>query len=332
MSAHTPFRLRRRAVLGLTAGLAGSASFSAFAQTYPMRPVKFIVPYAPGGGTDLLIRSLQDPLARALRQPVIVDNRSGAAGAIGAREVARAAPDGLTFLVSNNGPSIIAPLLQKDAGYDPVKDFTPITTIATAPIVLIAHPSVPAHTVRKFIEWGTSQADGVAYASAGIGSIGHLAAEQFAKLTKLKFVHIPYRGQAPTIMAVLSGESPIGFTSASDTLMAYVQTGKIRLLGVGSEQPSALIPDGQPIAAAVPGYRADFWQGVLAPARTPEAIVNRMHSVLVEVLKAPEMQQKFIGMSYTASYNQPAQFARMVADEAETWRGLIRERGIRAES
>ncbi|WP_181360586.1 tripartite tricarboxylate transporter substrate binding protein [Variovorax sp. WS11] len=312
--------------------MAASAAIPAFAQAYPSRPIKFIVPYAAGGGTDLLIRALQDPLSKSLGQPVIVDNRSGAAGAIGAREVARAAPDGYTFLVSNNGPSIIVPLLQKEAGYDPIKDFTPVTTIATAPIVLVAHSSVPAADVRKFIDWARTEPQGVAYASAGVGSIGHLAAEQFAKVTNLKFVHVPYRGQAPTIAAVLAGESPIGFTSASDALLAHLQAGKIRLLGIGSEQPSALIPGGIPIGASVPGYRADFWQGILAPAKTPDAIVAKVHDAIVDALKVPEMEARFARMSYSATHAAPSQFAKSLASEVDVWKTLIRERGIRGES
>lgn len=327
-----PPRVGRRAVLGLGAGLAATAIFPALAQTYPSRPIRFIVPYAAGGGTDLLARALQEPLGRLLGQPVIVDNRSGAAGAIGAREVARAPADGHTFLMSNNGPSAIVPLLQKDAGYDPVRDFTAVTTIATAPIVLIANPAVPATDVKKLIEWASTRADGVAYASAGIGSIGHLAAEQFAKVANLKFIHVPYRGQAPTIAAILSGESPIGFTSASDALLAHVQAGKIRLLGVGSEQPSPLIPGGVPIGRTLPGYRADFWQGVLAPARTPDAIVTRVHGALVQALTEGDMPARFARMGYSVAHATSAGFARALAAEVETWKTLIRERGIRAES
>lgn len=324
-------RLSRRSLLGLAASLTATATLPAFAQAYPSKPIKLIVPYAAGGGTDLLARTLQEPLARALGQPVIIDNRSGASGAIGTREVARAQPDGYTFLVSNTGPSAIVPLLQKDAGYDPVRDFAPVTTIATAPIVLIAHPSVPASDVRKFIEWAASRPEGVTYGSAGVGSIGHLAAEHFAQLSKLQLVHVPYRGQAPTIMAVMSGETSIAFTSASDALLAHVQSGKIRLLGIGSEQPSPLIPGGVPIASALPQYRASFWQGVLAPAQTPAPIINKVAEVITAALKDPEMQTRFSKMSYAVAFDTPADFSQKLAQEVTTWKALIAERGIQAE-
>lgn len=327
-----PLAMTRRSMLAFAAGVAAFASAPVRSQSYPSRPVRFVIPYAPGGGTDSMVRSMQEPLARLLGQPVIVDNKSGAAGAIGVKEVARAAPDGYTFLVSNDGPSVSVPLLQKDAGYDPIRDFAPVTTIGVAPIVLIANPSVPATDIKKFIDWASAQPTGVAYASAGVGSVGHFAAEHFAKLANVKLVHVPYRGQAPSTAAVLSGEAPISFTSASDAMFAHVQAGKIRLLGVGSEQPSPLIPGGVPIATVLPGYKADFWQGVLAPAKTPEAIVARVSDAIAAVLKTQEMQEKFARLGYAVSVNTPAQFSRLIAQEVEMFKTLIQERGIRADS
>lgn len=324
--------LARRTVLGLAAGTAASAVLPAFAQTYPSRPIKLIVPYAAGGGTDLLARALQDPIARALGKPVIVENRSGAAGAIGVREVARAQPDGHTFLVSNNGPSAIVPLLQKDAGYDPVHDFAPVALFATAPIVLIAHPSVPAVDTRELIQWASARSEGVAYGSAGVGSIGHLAAEQLAQMAKLRLIHVPYRGQAPTIMAVLSGEAPLAFTSASDALLAHVQSGRIRLLGIGSEKPSPLLPGGVPIAASLPQFRADFWQGMLAPARTPEPIVRKMADTITNALKSPELEARFAKMGYSVAFDTPEQFSQQLAQEVATWKALIAQRRIQGDA
>jgi len=326
-----PTNQRRRALLVWACGALLAAASPAWAQNYPSKPLRFVVPYAAGGGTDLLIRSLQEPLSRALGQPVIVENKSGAAGALGAKDISRSAPDGYSFLVSNNGPSVIVPLLRKEAGYDPVADFTPVTTLAVAPIVLIAHPSVPATDVPKFIEWARRQKDGVSYASAGAGSIGHLSAEMFAKMANVRFIHIPYRGQAPTINAVLAGETPVAFTSSSDALLAHIKAGKIRLLGVGSEQPSPLVPGGEPIAKALPGYKADFWQGVLAPARTPDAIATRVGREIARILATPEMQAKYMAMSYSAATNTPAQFAHQIAHEVDEWKSLIAERGIKSE-
>jgi tripartite-type tricarboxylate transporter receptor subunit TctC len=324
--------INRRQVLGMAGASVALAATGAQAQAYPTRPLRFVVPYAAGGGTDLVIRALQEPLSKALGQPIVVDNKSGAAGAIGAREVARAAADGHTFLVSNNGPSVILPLLQKEAGYDPVRDFTPVTTLAVAPIVLIANPSVPATDTASFIDWARQQKAGVTYASAGAGSIGHLAAEQFAKMAGVQFLHVPYRGQAPTINAVMAGETQAAFTSSSDTMINLVRTGRIRLIGVGTEQPTPLVPGGTPIARGLPGYKADFWQGVLAPAGTPMPIVQRVAQEIQRLLALPEMQQKYTSMSYGASTNSPAAFAQMVAAEVKLWSALIAERSIRLES
>lgn len=328
----SPVLLRRRSLLALTAGSLALAAASVRAQAYPSRPVRFIVPYAPGGGTDLVIRILQDPLSKAFGQPIIVENKAGAAGAIGAREVARAHPDGYTFLVSNTGPNVILPLFQKDAGYDPVKDFAPVTTLGTTPIVLIAHPSVPATDTASFIDWARQQKSAVAYGSGGAGSIGHLAGERFAKMAGAQFLHVPYRGQAPTITAILGNEIPVAFTTSSTMLLANIKAGKIRLIGIGWEQQTPLVPGGQPIARVLRGYTAGIWQGVLAPAGTPEAIVNRVADEIRRIISTPEVQDKFASGGYAASTNSPAQFAEMIAQEVRTWATLIAERGIKGEN
>jgi tripartite-type tricarboxylate transporter receptor subunit TctC len=300
------------------------------AETFPTRPIRIVVPYAPGGGTDLLLRALQEPLSKDLGQPVIIDNRPGASGAIAAREVTRAAPDGYTLLVSNNGPSAIVPFLQPDAGYDPIKDFTPITTIAKTPVVAIVNADVPAKSLSEFIAWAGQQPDGVNYGSAGVGSLGHLSAELFSKLANIKLAHVPYRGQAPTTMAVLTGEVPLAFTSSSDSLLGFVKSGKIRFLGIGSTKPSPLIPGGIPIATALPGYEADVWQGIIGPARLPESVVKRLHDAFAAAVATPDMQKRFESYSYEVSTNSPSEFASMIKDEVGHWGAIIRDRGIRA--
>jgi tripartite-type tricarboxylate transporter receptor subunit TctC len=299
------------------------------ADAFPTRAIRIVVPYAPGGGTDLLLRALQESLSKDLGQPIIIDNRPGAGGAIAAREVARATPDGYTLLVSNNGPSAIVPLLQPGAGYDPVKDFTPITTIAKTPIVAIMSASVPAKNLSEFVKWAQQQPDGVTYGSAGVGSLGHLSAELFSKFANVKLAHVPYRGQAPTTMAVLTGEIPLAFTSASDSLLGFINSGKIRLLGIGSTKPSQLIPGGVPIASVLPGYEADVWQGIVGPARLPESVVNRLHKAFVAALASPDIQKRFESYSYEVSTNSPAEFVSMINEEVEHWGAIIRDRGIR---
>lgn len=329
-SCADPTSMMRRSMLTLAGAAALTSAMPAWSRGYPNKPIRFVVPYAPGGGTDLLIRTLQNNLAQALGQTILVDNKSGAAGALGAREVARSAPDGYTFLVSNNGPSVVVPLLQKDAGYDPIKDFTPVTTLARAPIVLIANPSVPAKNAAEFIEWARKQPQAVAYASAGVGSIGHLSGEFFAQQAQIEFLHVPYRGQAPTITAVLAGETPAAFTSSSDMLLAHVAEGKIQLIGVGSAEPSPLVPGAEPIGAVLPDYRADFWQGVLAPANTPEEIVKRVGDEITRLLATPEIRDRYAGMSYAAASSTPTEFADMIVKEVAASKALIAERNITA--
>jgi len=228
--------LSRRAALGAAAALPAAAllpvGLRAQAPWKPTQNVRMVVPAAPGGTTDIMARTLQEPLSKALGQPVIVDNKAGAAGAIGTKQVATAAPDGYTLVFGNNGPSAIVPLLQKDVGYDPVKDFVPVSLVSIAPLVLVLHPSVPAGDVKEFVAWARTQPGGVEYATAGAGSLGHLATELFAKDAGLKLVHVPDKRQAPSTMAVLNGEVKMLLTTSSDSMGSAVRDGKLRLLGV----------------------------------------------------------------------------------------------------
>ncbi|MDP1961722.1 MAG: tripartite tricarboxylate transporter substrate binding protein, partial [Reyranella sp.] len=201
---------------------------------YPDKPIRLVVPYAPGGTTDIMARTLQEPLSKVLGQPVIVDNKAGAAGAIGTKQVANAAPDGYTLVFGNNGPSAIVPLIQKDVGYDPIKDFAPVSLVSIAPLTLVVHPSVPASNVKELIAWAKTQPNGVEYATAGAGSFGHLATELFGKEAGIKLVHVPYKGQAPSTMAVLNGEVKMLLTTSSDTQDAAVKAGKLKLLAVST--------------------------------------------------------------------------------------------------
>ncbi len=321
----------RRNTLKYLAGAALAApAFATRAQSWPSRAIRVVVPYAPGGGTDLMVRVIEEPLGRLLAQPVVVDNKSGAAGSLGTRLVAQAAPDGYTLLVSNNGPSAILPLLQKEAGYDPVADFAPISTIARQPIVVITNPqAVPAKDLAGVIEWARKQSDGMACASSGVGSLGHLASELFASRAGIKLVTVPYRGQAPTVLAVLTGEVPIAFTSASEAMMQHVREGKINLVGIGSKEPFPLIPGGVPMSRTLPGYEVEVWHGVLAPAGTPDAVVDRLNAAIAKVLESPEIQQKFAEFSYATYTTTPREFAGMIAAEVEHWGSIIRERNIK---
>jgi tripartite-type tricarboxylate transporter receptor subunit TctC len=290
---------------------------------YPDKPIRLVVPYAPGGTTDIMARTLQEPLSKVLGQTMIVDNKAGAAGAIGTKQVATAAPDGYTLIFGNNGPSAIVPLIQKDVGYDPMKDFEPVSLVSIAPLVLVVHPSVPAANVAEFIAWAKAQPGGVEYATAGAGSLGHLATELFGKEAGLKLIHVPYKGQAPSTMAVLNGEVKMLLTTSSDTMDAAVRGGKLKLLGVSTAKPSPLIPGAPTVGQSLKGFEVNVWFGILAPAGTPAPVIARLNAAIREILANPELQQKFVGYGCIATASTPQEFAAMIRAEVPKWKDVV---------
>jgi tripartite-type tricarboxylate transporter receptor subunit TctC len=312
---------RRAGLLGLV-GTLGLLPGTARAD-FPDKPIRLVVPYAPGGTTDIMARTLQEPLSKALGQPVIVDNKAGAAGAIGTAQVAHAAPDGYTLIFGNNGPSAIVPLIQKDVGYDPVKDFGPVSLVSIAPMTLVVHPSVPAKTVKELIAYAKTQPSGLEYGSAGAGSFGHLASEYLAKEAGLKLVHVPYKGQAPSTMGVLNGEVKLLLTTSSDTQDAAVRAGKLKLLGVSTAKPSPLMPGAPTIGESLPGFEVNVWFGILAPAGTPQPVVARLNAAIREVLAEPEIQKKFLAYGCIATASTPQEFGAMIAAEVPKWKSVV---------
>ena len=317
---------RRTALLCLALALGGLPG-AALAQ-YPDKPIRLVVPYAPGGTTDIMARTLQEPLSKILGQTVIVDNKAGAAGAIGTAQVAHAAPDGYTLIFGNNGPSAIEPLIQKDVGYDPIKDFAPVSLVSIAPMTLVVHPTVPANTVKELIAYANAQPNGVEYATAGAGSLGHLATELFGKEAGVKLVHVPYKGQGPSTMAVLNGEVKMLLTTSSDTQDAAVRAGKLKLLGVSTAKPSPLMPGAPTINQSLPGYEVSVWFGILAPAGTPAPVIAKLNAAIREVLANPELQQKFVGFGCVATPSTPQEFASMIGAEVPKWKSVVETQKI----
>ncbi len=319
---------RRRGVLGSAALLLGALPVTAAAQQYPDKPIRLVVPYAPGGTTDIMARTLQEPLSKVLGQTVIVDNKAGAAGAIGTAQVANAAPDGYTLIFGNNGPSAIVPLIQKGVGYDPIKDFAPISLVSVAPMTLVVHPSVPVGTVKELIDFAKKQPDGLEYGTAGAGSLGHLATELFGKEAGIKLVHVPYKGQALSTMGVLNGEVKLLITTSSDSQDAAVKAGKLKLLGVSTAQPSPLMPGAPTIGESLPGYEASVWFGILAPARTPKPVVDKLNAAIRQVLAQPDVQKRFLGYGCIATASTPQEFAAMIGAEVPKWKGVVEAANI----
>lgn len=317
-----------RSIAALGAALAAQL---ASAQAFPTKPIRIVVPYPAGGTTDIMARALQEPMQKALGQPVIVDNKAGAAGAIGAREVARAPADGYTLLFSNNGPSSTTPLLVKDAGYNGVKDFTPVSQVSSAPLFVVINAAVPASDLKGFIEYGRVQPNALEYASAGIGSLGHLASEMFARSAGIRMIHIPYKGQAPTANAVMTGEVKVLITTSSGAMNSFIKEGKLKLLGVSTPQPSPLAPGAPTVNSVLPGYNVEIWFGLLGPAGMPSDVVAKLNDAVTKALALPELQARFQNFGVIAKASTPKQLGDLIADEVPRWAQVVREAGIRAE-
>ena len=303
----------------------------AWSQAFPVKPVRIIVPYPAGGTTDLMARALQEPVQKILGQPLIIDNKPGASGVIAAREVARSAPDGHTLLFINSGIVAVTPFVVRDAGFDGIKDFSPIALVSTAPLFLVINAGVPATDLRGFIDYAKKQPGSVDFASAGTGSFGHLASELFARTAGLKMTHVPYKGQAPTTNAVVAGEVKMLMTTASAAMNGFIASGKIRLLGVTSPEASPLAAGAPTVASVLPGYAAETWFGFIAAAGTPPEVVARLNDAINRSLQVPDMQQRFAGFGVLARTATPARVGEMIAEDVARWAPVIRDNNIRSE-
>lgn len=298
------------------------------AQGFPSKPVKLLVPYAPGGTTDLMARALQEPMQKTLGQPVVVDNRAGGAGSIAMREAARATADGYTLVFVNSGQMSVTPLVQKDAGYDSVKDFAPVGLVSLAPMFVVVNGEVPASDLKGFIQYIKQQPNGVDYATAGVGSFGHLSSELFARMAGVKMVHVPYKGQGPTTNAVMTGEVKLLITTPSGAMNSHIASGKLKLLGVGSTEVSPLAPNTPPVATVLPGYKAETWFAVLSAAGTPPEAIAKLNDALAKALAQPDMRERFTGFGLIAKSSTPQQLRDMIAEDVARWAPIVRQLGL----
>jgi tripartite-type tricarboxylate transporter receptor subunit TctC len=318
-----------RALCGTFALLIGMGA--AWAQGgYPAKPVRIVVPSAPGGGTDITARIVAPRLAERLGQQVIVDNRPGAGTMIGGEVVAKSAPDGYTLLM---GLSTLAinPAMYKKVLYDPVNDFAPITQVIAAPNMLVVHPVVPAKTVKELIAFARVRPGQLNYASAGQGTNPHLSMELFLSMTGLKIVHIPYKGFAPGIVDLVAGHVSLA-TATMLTGLPHVRTGRLRLLGTTGAKRAAILPDAPTVAeAGVPGYEASQWYGVLAPARTPQGIIAKLNAEIVHILQTPDMKKRLAADGTEPVGNTPDEFGRYIKEEIVKWAKVAKAAGIKPE-
>ena len=294
------------------------------AAAYPEKPIRLLIPFPPGGGTDLLARALQDKLETALGALVIIDNRGGAGGTIGVTMAARSAPDGYTLLVTSASYTF-APGLYKDLPYDAIKDFKPITNLASAPLVLVVHPSMPVKSVKELIALARKRPGEINYASAGIGSNIHMTTELFKYMAKINLTQVPYKGGGPATVAVISGEVPLVITGILSAI-PFMKSGHIRALAVTTKQRTPAFPDLPTIdESGVPGYDKGGWTGLFAPARVPESIITHVYQAVAKVLKNPDTVKRLALEGLVAVGNPPADFDAFVRAEIAEWTKLIRD-------
>ncbi len=311
-----------------TAATTLAAAGDASAQAYPSRPVTLIVGFAPGGGTDTVARVMQKKLAEYLGQSVIVENRAGAGGTIAAAVVAKAEPDGYTFLLATIAALAVAPHLNSKLPYNPLTDFAPISMATESGNVLVVHPSVPAKTLAEFVKLANSKPGGIAYGTSGVGSAGHLAGELFRLTAKVSLTHVPYKGGGPAMSDLLGGQIPSVFASAT-TATPQVQSGKLVALGSTGSKRSAALPNVPTIAEqGYPGYEATNWYAYVAPARTPKHVVARLNRDIVRTLKDPETHAAILKQGEEPTPSTPEELGQKIKREHATWGRVIRDAGI----
>ena len=300
------------------------------AQQYPARPVRFVVPFAPGGGTDVLARLLAQRLFDPLGQPVVVDNRPGAGGVIGAEIAARAPADGYTIVLGSPGPLTINPNLQR-VPYDTLRDFAPITLATISPFVLVLHPSVAAGSVKDLIALARAKPGQLNYGSAGTGSVSHFSSEQFKALAGVDVVHVPYKGAGPYLIDLVGGRLQMAFENLP-TVLAHVRAGKLKALAVGTKSRSTAMPAVPTVVeAGVAGYESSTAFGVLAPAKTPAAVVARLNRELVKIIHSPDIKEQMTAQGVEAVGGTPQQYAAHLKEELAKYGRIIKAAGIKVE-
>ena len=299
-------------------------------QSYPSKPVRIVSPFAPGGGNDNICRIVAPRLAESLKQQVIIDNRPGANGIVGTEVAARSAPDGYTIVLIPSGHAVNATLYKK-LPYDSIRDFSAITLVASSPLVVAMHPSVPTKNVKELVALAKARPGQLTYGSAGVGSSGHLAGALFETLTGTKMVHVPYKGMGLVMTDLMGGQVSLTFgTSAS--VIPQVRAGRLRALATTGPQRSPALADIPTVAeSGVPGYEASLWYGLVGPARIPPEIVQRLNTEVVGVLKQAAVRERFAAEGVDVRYSTPDEFTRLLASDVERWAKVVQRAGVRLE-
>jgi tripartite-type tricarboxylate transporter receptor subunit TctC len=316
----------------LVALLAAAGVANAFAQgNYPNKPIHWVIPYAAGGGTDVIARPIALILGEVLGQPIVYENRGGGGGLIAGEMVAKSAPDGYTLLVGSGNTHVFATLLNSKIAYDPVKDYAPVTNFVNVPNVLVAHPAFPPKTVQELVAYGKANPGKINWSSSGNGAGGHLALVLFAQEVGIKVLHIPYKGAGPAATAVLAGEADLLFANTG-VFLSQIKAGKLRPLGVTATERIGVLPDVPTFAeSGFPGMLSSTDYGLLAPAGTPRPIIDKLHDALVKIIKSPESVARLAGVGAIPDANTPEQFAEHNRREVVKWGKIIKENNIKAD-
>ncbi|HZN31819.1 MAG TPA: tripartite tricarboxylate transporter substrate binding protein [Xanthobacteraceae bacterium] len=317
----------KRVALTLIVAATCSAG-SSRADDYPSRPIRIIVPYAPGGGADTVARIVARRVSDTIGQPIVIENRTGAGSILGTDAVAKAEPDGYTLLLGQSGPISINPAVYKDLRYDPVKDFAPVTMTTAYPYILVVNAKLPARSLPEFVALARSQPGAMNYGTTGIGAANHLVAELFNGKAGIKMTHIPYRGTALAVGDLVAGQVTMVFGDPISVL-PHMQSGSLRALAVTSLQRSAVAPDVPTVAeSGFPGFEALAWHGILAPAKTPPAIVKKLNAEIVNALKHPETQALLVKQAMQTVGNTPEEFAAFIRSDIAVWKAVAAEADV----
>jgi tripartite-type tricarboxylate transporter receptor subunit TctC len=308
------------------AGMAPSAQ----GQSYPVKPVRFIIPFPPGGGTDTMARIMAPKLSEALGQQVVVDNRGGAGATIGTEIAAKSPPDGYTLLLMTV-TNAVGMSLYSNLKYDLVRDFAPVTRVATTPHIIVVHPSVPAKTIKELVSLAKARPGALVYSSSGSGSVSHLGGEYFAFLTGTKMLHVPYKGGGPSVAALLAGEVSAAFATMP-SVISYVKSGRVRALALTTARRSPSLPDlVTVIEAGIPNYDVGSWYGLSVPAGTSKEIITRLHAETVKLLGLPDVKQRLDASGFEVITSTPGEYGEFVRTEVERWAKVVKISGARAD-
>lgn len=323
--------MKRRFCLQALAAAGIAPWASASAQGWPERPIRLVVPFPPGSSPDLIARTVAEPLAAALGQAVVVENRPGAGGNIGTAQVARAQPDGHTFVFTIQGPLVTAPMLSRSLGYDPQRDLVPVTLVATSPNVLVVSPALGANTLAEFVRYAKARSGQLNYGSVGNGSASHLAMELFKTRAGVDLVHVPYQGFPQVVNAMLAGQVQASFMVPA-IAMGQVRAGKLKALGVTTLGRTSALPELPTLAEqGYAGFEAISWQAVLAPAGTPPGVVERMSRELVRIIRSDEVRSRMLAQYFSAAGTAPQALALLMKSERDRWARVIRAAGVQPE-